>query len=103
MLATNIQIATHVSLPVKVMSNADGAKEEHSTTRTMDKPNTNAVVTKMESHSSSPAQEHSKLKTVKVITAIGTNSLAPTLTQESSQMNRHAKQFARQLPGKNAT
>jgi len=51
----------------------------------------------------SPAQEHSKLKTVKVIPAIGTNSLALSKKQESSQMKLHAKQFARKLPGKNAT
>jgi hypothetical protein len=102
MHATNTQTATHVSPPKKVTSNADGAKEEHSTTKTMDKPNSSAVVTKMESHSSSPAQEHSRLKIARDISATGPTTLAPSPRKDNSQMRPHASKHANHQSSRNA-
>jgi len=102
--ATNIQIATHVSLPVKVMSNADGVKEEPLTTRMRDKPNSSAVVTRKESHTSSPAQETSRPKTAQDTTATGPTSPVNSPKKDNSQMSKHAKTHAKhQNHGRNAT
>jgi hypothetical protein len=103
MHATNTQTATHVSPLKKVTSRADGAKEEHSTIMTMDKPNTNAVVTKMESHSSSPAQEHSRPKIARDTAATGPTTHALSPRKDNSQMRRHASKHANHQSSRYAT
>jgi hypothetical protein len=72
----------------KATLNADGAKEEHSIIKTKDKPNSNVVVIKMESHSSSPAQEHSRQKIAKDTTATGATTLANSQRKDNSQMRK---------------
>lgn len=70
----------------------------------MDKPNSNAVDTKKESRTSSHAQEPSRLKTAKDITATGTSLPASSQSRDNSQMSKHATLPAKsQIAGRNAT
>ena len=54
----------------------------------VDKPNSNAEDIKKENHTSSHAQEPSRLKTAKDTTATGTISPANSARRDNSQMNK---------------
>lgn len=62
----------------------------------LDKPNSNAVVTDKESHTSSHAQELSRPRTAKDTTATGAITPASSQNRDNGQMKMPARKSANQ-------
>jgi hypothetical protein len=62
----------------------------------LDKPNSNAVVTKPENHTNSPAQELSRPRTAKDTTATGAITPASSQNRDNGQMKMPARKSANQ-------
>jgi len=95
MIATNLPIAINVLLPLKKVSDADGALEILLTTRVLVRPHTNAVVSKLEFHTTSPALLISEPLTARVILVILVPKNAASVMMVNSQLLELAQKFAK--------
>jgi len=93
MNATVLEIATHALVNTKV-SNADGAWVEPSATEELERPYSNAVDSKQDSHSISLAQLISELPIARAMPATGHPRNAPRVMMVNSQMLSAAMKHA---------
>jgi len=94
MTATNMLTATNASLPPKKALSAVGALEIPSTTRVLVRPHTNAVDSRQENHTTSPAPLISEPLTARVMLAISELRNAASAMTDNSQISHHALTFA---------
>jgi len=74
---TTMEIATHVSVPNKKASVADGALVEPSATEVLERPHTNVEVSRPDNHTTSHAQLISEPPTARDTHATGKPRNAP--------------------------